>query len=96
MKTYLEILELTSSFQDDAASCPVPKRIVVAGGSFAALSFALALDFVRSATTKDAFENDEGLEGVMFIGDANHLLSPYEFVGGEPYIEGCSQWVFRF
>ncbi|CAI7666365.1 unnamed protein product [Penicillium discolor] len=68
---------------------PSSKRIVVAGGSFPALSFALALDFVRSATTKDAFEHDEDLEGVMFIGDANHLLSPYEFVG-EPYIEGCT------
>ncbi|KAJ5598010.1 hypothetical protein N7537_008094 [Penicillium hordei] len=37
--------------------------------------------FIRPATTKDAFQHDERLEGVMFIGDANHILSPYEFVG---------------
>ncbi|CRL27389.1 unnamed protein product [Penicillium camemberti] len=26
-------------------------------------------------------QHDERLEGVMFIGDANHILSPYEIVG---------------
>lgn len=36
--------------------------------------------FIKPVTTKDAFEHDELLESV-FIGDANHILSPYEFVG---------------
>lgn len=37
--------------------------------------------FVRPAKEKPAFRHDSSLQGVIFIGDANHILSPYEFVG---------------
>lgn len=37
--------------------------------------------FIRPAQEKFAFQHDDYLKGVMFIGDANHILSPYELVG---------------
>jgi 2-polyprenyl-6-methoxyphenol hydroxylase-like FAD-dependent oxidoreductase len=37
--------------------------------------------FIRPAKEKPAFAHDASLYGVMFIGDANHILSPFEFVG---------------
>ncbi|KAI7968564.1 hypothetical protein EIK77_006583 [Talaromyces pinophilus] len=38
--------------------------------------------FIRPAKEKYAFRHeDASLKGVIFIGDANHILSPYEFVG---------------
>jgi 2-polyprenyl-6-methoxyphenol hydroxylase-like FAD-dependent oxidoreductase len=38
--------------------------------------------FIRPAKEKFAFQHDDAsLKGVMFIGDANHILSPFEFVG---------------
>ncbi|KAK8207973.1 hypothetical protein M8818_004011 [Zalaria obscura] len=37
--------------------------------------------FFRTARTKAAFPHDDRLTGVIFIGDANHVLSPYEYVG---------------
>jgi 2-polyprenyl-6-methoxyphenol hydroxylase-like FAD-dependent oxidoreductase len=37
--------------------------------------------FIRPATEKPAFRHDARLRGVVFIGDANHVLSPYELVG---------------
>lgn len=38
--------------------------------------------FIRPAKEKYALRHDDpNLESVMFIGDANHILSPYEFVG---------------
>ncbi|OKL63619.1 hypothetical protein UA08_01013 [Talaromyces atroroseus] len=37
--------------------------------------------FIRPAKEKFAFQHDASLKGVMFIGDANHILSPFEFVG---------------
>uniref|UniRef100_A0A093XNQ2 6-hydroxynicotinate 3-monooxygenase n=1 Tax=Talaromyces marneffei PM1 TaxID=1077442 RepID=A0A093XNQ2_TALMA len=38
--------------------------------------------FIRPAKEKYAFRHgDTSLKGVIFIGDANHILSPYEFVG---------------
>ncbi|EED21404.1 monooxygenase, putative [Talaromyces stipitatus ATCC 10500] len=37
--------------------------------------------FIRPAKEKHAFRHDANLTGVMFIGDANHILSPFEFVG---------------
>ncbi|KAJ5622895.1 hypothetical protein N7490_011500 [Penicillium lividum] len=37
--------------------------------------------FIRPAMEKFAFRHDATLKGVMFIGDANHILSPFEFVG---------------
>ncbi|KIW50110.1 hypothetical protein PV05_11728 [Exophiala xenobiotica] len=40
-----------------------------------------ATAFVRPAMEKQAFQHDARLRGVVFTGDANHVLSPYEFVG---------------
>lgn len=37
--------------------------------------------FIRPAKEKFAFRHDASLKSVMFIGDANHILSPFEFVG---------------
>ncbi|RAO66814.1 uncharacterized protein BHQ10_002826 [Talaromyces amestolkiae] len=38
--------------------------------------------FIRPAKEKYAFRHDDSNpKGVLFIGDANHILSPYEFVG---------------
>ncbi|KAF4633700.1 hypothetical protein G7Y89_g4410 [Cudoniella acicularis] len=37
--------------------------------------------FIRPAKEKMPFQHDARLRGVVFIGDANHVLSPYEFVG---------------
>ncbi|KAH8690306.1 putative monooxygenase [Talaromyces proteolyticus] len=37
--------------------------------------------FIRPAKEKTAFAHDSSLKGAVFIGDANHVLSPYEFVG---------------
>ncbi|KAJ6016771.1 hypothetical protein N7451_000150 [Penicillium sp. IBT 35674x] len=37
--------------------------------------------FIRPAKEKFAFQHDAQLKGVMFIGDANHILSPFEYVG---------------
>lgn len=37
--------------------------------------------FIRPAKEKFAFQHDDRLKGVMFIGDANHILSPFEYVG---------------
>lgn len=37
--------------------------------------------FIRPAKEKPAFQHDAHLHGVMFIGDANHILSPFELVG---------------
>ena len=37
--------------------------------------------FIRPAKEKPAFQHDARLYGVMFIGDANHILSPFELVG---------------
>jgi 2-polyprenyl-6-methoxyphenol hydroxylase-like FAD-dependent oxidoreductase len=37
--------------------------------------------FIRPAKEKPAFQHDYRLNGVMFIGDANHILSPFEFLG---------------
>ncbi|KAJ5591585.1 monooxygenase [Penicillium hispanicum] len=37
--------------------------------------------FIRPAKEKPAFRHSKDLRGVVFIGDANHVLSPYEFVG---------------
>nr|KAK5441296.1 hypothetical protein LTR18_007140 [Exophiala xenobiotica] len=40
-----------------------------------------ATAFVRPAMEKQAFQHDARTRGVVFIGDANHVLSPYEIVG---------------
>lgn len=40
-----------------------------------------ATAFIRPAKEKHAFQHESRLRGVVFIGDANHVLSPYEFVG---------------
>jgi 2-polyprenyl-6-methoxyphenol hydroxylase-like FAD-dependent oxidoreductase len=40
-----------------------------------------ATAFVRPVMEKQAFQHDARTRGVVFIGDANHVLSPYEFVG---------------
>jgi 2-polyprenyl-6-methoxyphenol hydroxylase-like FAD-dependent oxidoreductase len=40
-------------------------------------------EFVRPANSKEAFQHDECLDGVMFIGDASHIISPYELVGAD-------------
>ncbi|KAJ5166967.1 monooxygenase [Penicillium canariense] len=37
--------------------------------------------FIRPAHERPAFRHDARLRGVMFIGDANHVLNPFEFVG---------------
>ncbi|KAJ5901273.1 hypothetical protein N7504_007266 [Penicillium tannophilum] len=37
--------------------------------------------FIRPAKEKFAFQHDAQLKGVMFIGDANHILSPFEYLG---------------
>lgn len=37
--------------------------------------------FIRPAKEKFAFQHDGRLKGVIFIGDANHILSPFELVG---------------
>ncbi|KAJ5378239.1 uncharacterized protein N7496_005648 [Penicillium cataractarum] len=37
--------------------------------------------FIRPAKEKPAFQHDARLHGVMFIGDANHILSPFELLG---------------
>jgi 2-polyprenyl-6-methoxyphenol hydroxylase-like FAD-dependent oxidoreductase len=37
--------------------------------------------FIRPAMEKPAFQHDARLHGVMFIGDANHILSPFELLG---------------
>ncbi|KAJ5682299.1 hypothetical protein N7462_005464 [Penicillium macrosclerotiorum] len=37
--------------------------------------------FIRPAKEKPAFQHNARLHGVMFIGDANHILSPFELVG---------------
>ncbi|CEJ61682.1 hypothetical protein PMG11_10206 [Penicillium brasilianum] len=37
--------------------------------------------FIRPAKEKPAFPHDADLHGVMFIGDANHILSPFELLG---------------
>ncbi|KAK9427667.1 hypothetical protein V1505DRAFT_379388 [Lipomyces doorenjongii] len=40
-----------------------------------------ATAFIRPAKEKQPFRHDSRLRGVVFIGDANHVLSAYEFVG---------------
>ncbi|KAK9426889.1 hypothetical protein V1505DRAFT_120153 [Lipomyces doorenjongii] len=40
-----------------------------------------ATALIRPAKEKQPFLHDSRLRGVVFIGDANHVLSPYEFVG---------------
>ncbi|KAI0469734.1 putative monooxygenase [Xylariaceae sp. FL0804] len=37
--------------------------------------------FILPAKEKHAFQHDARLRGVVFIGDANHVLSPFEYVG---------------
>lgn len=37
--------------------------------------------FIRPAKEKPAFQHDPRQPGVIFIGDANHILSPFEFLG---------------
>ncbi|KAJ5179962.1 hypothetical protein N7492_003172 [Penicillium capsulatum] len=41
----------------------------------------LGTAFIRPAKEKPAFQHDTRLHGVVFIGDANHILSPFELVG---------------
>jgi 2-polyprenyl-6-methoxyphenol hydroxylase-like FAD-dependent oxidoreductase len=40
-----------------------------------------ATAFIRPAKEKHAFKHDASLAGVVFIGDANHILNAYELVG---------------
>jgi 2-polyprenyl-6-methoxyphenol hydroxylase-like FAD-dependent oxidoreductase len=40
-----------------------------------------ATAFIRPAKEKHAFQHESRLRGVVFIGDANHVLSPCELVG---------------
>ncbi|KAJ6443696.1 glycosyl transferase [Purpureocillium lavendulum] len=40
-----------------------------------------ATAFVRPAKERHPFKHEPSLSGVVFIGDANHVLSPYEHVG---------------
>lgn len=37
--------------------------------------------FIRPAMEKQPFQHSSNLQGVAFIGDANHVLSPYVLVG---------------
>jgi 2-polyprenyl-6-methoxyphenol hydroxylase-like FAD-dependent oxidoreductase len=37
--------------------------------------------FIRPAKEKPAFQHDPRQPGVIFIGDANHILSPFELLG---------------
>lgn len=64
------------------------KREALKTGSMFTDSFKIIVEatdpaaaFIRPAKEKQAFTHDSRLRGVIFISDANHVLSPYEFVG---------------
>lgn len=59
--------------------------------------------FIRPAKEKPAFQHDARLHGVMFIGDANHTLNPFELVGANLALKDgwdlaeqmCHKWFIR-
>ncbi|KAJ5675118.1 uncharacterized protein N7477_005052 [Penicillium maclennaniae] len=46
-----------------------------------------ATAFIRPTKEKFAFQHDDRLKGVIFIGDANHIFSPFELVGANPALK---------